>query len=506
VTRIAVLQRRAAPPDGVLVQEAAAGSGTSFAALYDRYETPLFNYSLRLTGSPDDAGDATQEAFLSVLRRLQTDDSPVLDFKAYLFTAARNESYRLISRRARATPSEEPPEQLERTAGPGDIEVDPERSLLLRDSQEQVRAANLRLPPRQREVLALRELGDLSYAEIGAILGIGANAAAQLLFRARSKLREELHQGAVQSVAATSEDCERAQLLIGMRQDGELVDEEDGEWLERHLDECEFCQASRDMLVEVGTSYRAWLPVAALVGLRDDTFARAGELVGADWSGVAAQGARAHPHAAQAAAGAGTVVAVAAVALTLAVSLQNDPEETTPAATAPPRAESAPAKTAAKAPKRERARPSSAGERPAKAARAPRAASPAPGDVAPTVAVGEAPASRARDVGREGDGAPGPPRPRTGPPRSEPPRPRTAPPPAAPPAPPVAAPAPLRAPPAEPQPAVQPPPAVQPSPPPVSDCSHPGGGNGPAACPPGHGGLPPGQGGLVPGTGEPSGH
>ena len=477
MTRIAVLQRRAAPPDGVLVQEAAAGGGTSFAALYDRYETPVFNYCLRLTDSADDAADATQEAFLSVLRRLQTDDSPVLDFKAYLFTAARNECYRLTGRRARSTPSEEPPEPMERTAGPGDIEVDPERSLLLRDSQEQVRSANSRLLPRQREVLALRELGDLSYEEIGAVLGISANAAAQLLFRARSNLREELHEGAVHSVAATSEDCERAQLLLGMRQDGELVEEEDREWLERHLDECDYCRASRAMLAEVATSYRAWLPVAAIVGLRDHTFAQAGELVGADWSGVAAHGAKAHPHAAQAAVGAGTVVAVGAVALTMAALLKNEPEKAPPAA-APPAAQSAPVKASAKRVKHERARSHAPRSHPAAAARRPRTGPPPRGGAAPAAEVREAPAS--------------PEAPPTEPPASGPaPAPRAAPRP--PPAPAPVAPTPVEAPP------------LPAAPPPAAGCSHPGGGTGLDACPPGQGGTPPGQGGLVPGTGKPPG-
>src|SRR3712207_6959358 len=45
----------------VLVQEAAAGSGVSYGALYDRYAPQVFNYCLRVTGSPEDAADATQE-------------------------------------------------------------------------------------------------------------------------------------------------------------------------------------------------------------------------------------------------------------------------------------------------------------------------------------------------------------------------------------------------------------------------------------------------------------
>ena len=69
----------------------AAGSPTALCTTATR--TQVYNYCLRLTGSPEDAADATQEAFVNVLRRLQQDDRPVLEFSSYLFAAARNESY-----------------------------------------------------------------------------------------------------------------------------------------------------------------------------------------------------------------------------------------------------------------------------------------------------------------------------------------------------------------------------------------------------------------------------
>src|SRR5688572_15087442 len=107
---VAVDHRRPNIPDGVLAQEAAAGSGASYGTLYDRYATQVYNYSLRLTGSPEDAADATHEAFLNVLRRLHADVHPVLDFASYLFAAARNESYALMRRRSRVYPTDAVPE------------------------------------------------------------------------------------------------------------------------------------------------------------------------------------------------------------------------------------------------------------------------------------------------------------------------------------------------------------------------------------------------------------
>src|SRR5215213_1161822 len=257
----------------MLLQEAAAGGGASYGALYDRYSEQVYNYCLRLTGSPDDAADATQDAFVNVLGRLHRDDSPVLDFSSYLFAAARNESYALMRRRSRTEPTDEAPE----LAPPEpDVETDPERAALLRDSQEAVREANAQLAPRHREVLALREVAGRSYDEIGGIMGISENAAAQLIFRARSKLREALTAGAVASVVATSEECATAQALLNMVQDGEDVEEVARVWLEEHLDDCGSCKTANRLLLEVGASYRCWLPVAVFAGMRTETLTRAG--------------------------------------------------------------------------------------------------------------------------------------------------------------------------------------------------------------------------------------
>ena len=234
--------RRTSAPDGVLVQEAAAGGGASYAALYDRYSEQVYNYCLRLTGSPEDAADATQDAFVKVLGRLQHDERPVLDFAAYLFTAARNESYALMRRRSRTQLTDETPEPLSPVP---DVETDPERAALLQDSQEAVRKANAELAPRHREVLALREVAGRSYGEIGAIMGISENAAAQLIWRARSKLKGALTAGAVASVVAATDDCQTAQVLLNRLHDGETITGEEQAWLDEHLDECGSCRAAR---------------------------------------------------------------------------------------------------------------------------------------------------------------------------------------------------------------------------------------------------------------------
>jgi RNA polymerase sigma-70 factor, ECF subfamily len=292
-----------------LAQRAAAGDGDAFAALYGRYERRAYNLCYRILGSEDDAADATQEAFVNVFKRLPKLQGRELAFGSYVFTSARNACYDLIERRRRAEPSDQIPESSIPVGGgvggggvgfdPGDPEDDPERRLLLAAGQEEIRAANATLPERQREVLALRELEELSYDEIAEIMEMNRNSVAQLISRARIGLRDALRGTALASIATSSADCERAVAMLAARQDRQGT--ADGDWLADHLLECETCRLSREALEEAGVSYRAWLPIAAAPVLFRETMASAAEAAGEDWSDVIAR----HEAAAGGAAGAG---------------------------------------------------------------------------------------------------------------------------------------------------------------------------------------------------------
>jgi RNA polymerase sigma-70 factor (ECF subfamily) len=259
-----------------LAHAAAAGDGAAFATLYDGYEGRTFNFCRRLLGSRDNAGDATQEAFLAVLRRPPTLEGDELDFSAHLFVAARNAAHDTLGGRRRGSPSE-----------PGDLDVDPEPTAVLTTLQGDVREANGRLPERQREVLALRELEGFSYDEIAEIMGMDRTSVAELISRARIELRDELRGTALASIAASSPDCERARALIAMRQDRELDDAGGRARLVEHLAACENCRSAQEAIQEAGISYRAWLPIPPPAWLSHATAARAAELVGADWSDLA---------------------------------------------------------------------------------------------------------------------------------------------------------------------------------------------------------------------------
>jgi RNA polymerase sigma factor (sigma-70 family) len=69
---------------------------------------------------------------------------------------------------------------------------DPEQSALAGDRRRQVAAALAALPAESREVLVLREIEDLSYKHIAAVLDLPIGTVMSRIARAREKLVVEL--------------------------------------------------------------------------------------------------------------------------------------------------------------------------------------------------------------------------------------------------------------------------------------------------------------------------
>jgi Sigma-70, region 4 len=117
--------------------------------------------------------------------------------------------------------------------------------------------ATSRLPERQREALALRELLRLSYDQIGAVMGIERAAVAPLLARARLRLRAE-RRGTTADLSAGCDERDRALRVLACRQDSEPVSVEDDAWLLAHLASCTGCEAAHAAMLEASVCYRAW--------------------------------------------------------------------------------------------------------------------------------------------------------------------------------------------------------------------------------------------------------
>ncbi len=155
------------------------------ARLFAAHHAPLVRYLTRLTGDPDQAADAAQEAFVRLIDRPPADAS---EPRAWLFAVATNvvrEGGRTRARRERLLAGA--PERAPMADAPGDAHARVEAG----DARAAVRAALAALSPKERTALLMREEG-FAHREIAQALGTTTGSVGTLLARALAKLADAL--------------------------------------------------------------------------------------------------------------------------------------------------------------------------------------------------------------------------------------------------------------------------------------------------------------------------
>jgi RNA polymerase sigma-70 factor (ECF subfamily) len=164
-----------------LNESLAAGDPAAFATLYDRLAGRLFNTALMMTTSTADAEDIVHDLFVELARH-RTRLAAVADLEAYVFTMLRHAVSR---RRRRAAIARGAVTTIGRQHERDGHAITPP-SLM---PDDQLQAAVAALPDAQREVVALKFQGGLTFAEIASAMGTSLNTAASRYRYAIDKLR-----------------------------------------------------------------------------------------------------------------------------------------------------------------------------------------------------------------------------------------------------------------------------------------------------------------------------
>lgn len=259
-----------AGPDGDarLARAAQAGDLRAFSTLYGRHEAEAFNLALRITGSRKAAAEIAREASLDALQALTHlgEDAPA--FATCLMIATRNAAHERSAVEGSPAGLKEAPE-----GDPGD---DPAHEAL----QQEVGQANFALQPDAREALALAEMDGMSYDGIATVMDLDRESVPALVAGARISLHDELF-GSDLAAGSQPEDCEQALMLAAMRDDGQVGEPEDFDWLIEHLAHCGDCRLRLDAMGAAAAGYRRWEPVTPPAGLYGETLAAAARLTGA---------------------------------------------------------------------------------------------------------------------------------------------------------------------------------------------------------------------------------
>ena len=172
---------QAGPGDEELVRAARAGDTGALDTLLRRHHPRLLALCRRLTGDPTDAEDACQEALVALARGLGRFDGRSA-FTTWAYRVTTNTCLdELRRRRRRPVPGLGPAEE----AAAASAASDPSDRVAVRLDVDAALAA---IPPDFRAAVVLRDLCQLSYEEIAAVLEVPVGTVRSRIARGRAAL------------------------------------------------------------------------------------------------------------------------------------------------------------------------------------------------------------------------------------------------------------------------------------------------------------------------------
>jgi RNA polymerase sigma-70 factor (ECF subfamily) len=176
--------------DSELVEQARRGDHAAFGVLVDRHRHSAFRAALAALGSPDDAEEVTQEAFVAAFRHL-AEFREQASFKTWLLSIAWRKA--LTKRRSVKT-------MVRRFVAPAegtewefpDRSPSHESALIRSELGAHLKRLIAGLSPKLRDVVLLTTSGDHTYDEIAGMLGIPLGTVKWRMAESRRQLKGKL--------------------------------------------------------------------------------------------------------------------------------------------------------------------------------------------------------------------------------------------------------------------------------------------------------------------------
>jgi RNA polymerase sigma-70 factor, ECF subfamily len=175
--------------DQQLIEQTLSGNAEAFGQLVRRYQDQLFTSLRHVMGSPDDAEDVVQDAFVQAYRKLDTFRQHCA-FYTWLYRIALNLVYtRSRRRRIRANLARTRPVMENDQPDPHGT---PDDELQRREAVSQIGQALQALSDEHRTILVMRGVEGFDYDTIAELLAVSPGTVRSRLHRARAQLRDQL--------------------------------------------------------------------------------------------------------------------------------------------------------------------------------------------------------------------------------------------------------------------------------------------------------------------------
>jgi RNA polymerase sigma-70 factor (ECF subfamily) len=173
-----------------LIRRCVAGDAEAFRPLVTRYQRIVFSVAFRLLGNRADADDVAQQAFVDAFDALDRfdDGGRAHAFSTWVLRIAVNRSKDVLKSKKRTEAPLDRDVQASEAAF-AHVSGTPEANLAGAQRRRGLEIALMRLPPKYREAVILKDVEELSYEEMKAILRAPITALKIRVVRARTMMR-----------------------------------------------------------------------------------------------------------------------------------------------------------------------------------------------------------------------------------------------------------------------------------------------------------------------------
>jgi len=177
-----------------LVEALRAGAEGAYEELIQRFQQPVYALAIRLLNDPASASDVVQEVFLKIFRNIGTFRGQS-SLRTWVYRITVNEAHNarrwFFRHRRREVDLDTGPADCrnwkevlaDQSRSPFELALDHERQALVEAALEQ-------LNPVYREAVVLRDIADLGYEEIAAVLNVSIGTVKSRILRGREALRQ----------------------------------------------------------------------------------------------------------------------------------------------------------------------------------------------------------------------------------------------------------------------------------------------------------------------------
>jgi RNA polymerase sigma-70 factor (ECF subfamily) len=183
--------RREAEREAALVERLRKGDGRALDELFRRHRDTAYGIAYRLVGSREDALDVVQEAFIHVMRGVQTFRGQS-SFRTWLYRIVTHAALDYRRWRSLRTSETLDVEAMVEPTASGPSQRTPQEEAAARDLMQAIDKALMNISEKNRAALVLFAIEGMSYKEIADVLSISVGTVMSRIFNARQRLRELL--------------------------------------------------------------------------------------------------------------------------------------------------------------------------------------------------------------------------------------------------------------------------------------------------------------------------